>query len=58
MRLRSTHGNVARKSEYVVVVHESAQVAAEHHHVAGNHVVLAAVDAFLTATLSPQWGID
>lgn len=41
----------------IVVGHEGAEVAAEHHHVSGNDVVLAAVHTFLAPALAPHGSI-
>ena len=35
-------------------MHEGTEVAAEHHHVSGDDIVLAAVHPFLTSALTPQ----
>ena len=44
-------------SGYVVVGHKCAQIAAQHHHVAGNDIVAVAVYAFFPASFTPQGSI-
>ena len=41
-------------SSHIVVGHKGRKVAPKHHHVAGDNIILVAVDTFLTATLTPK----